>query len=90
MTEKYGCIYARGLKCYFGMHCCKDEYLIFVTLRLPRCIGRIAWKTLMVRDKRRVSDLEEMFQECMEHQRIAAADGRCLSPPSSILSPSPE
>ena len=41
-----------------------------------RCIGRIAWNTLVVRDKRHVTDLAEMFAECMEHQRLAMADGR--------------
>ena len=45
---------------------------------LSRCIGRIAWKTLEVRDRRRVSDLGEMFAECLEHQRVATGDGRCL------------
>eukprot|EP00904_Undaria_pinnatifida_P005311 jgi/Undpi1/190/HiC_scaffold_1.g00187.m1 len=41
-----------------------------------KCIGRIAWNTLMVRDKRHVTDLDEVFAECMEHQRLAMADGR--------------
>lgn len=44
--------------------------------RVVRCIGRIAWNTLMVRDKRHVTDLDEMFAECMEHQRLAMGDGR--------------
>lgn len=43
-----------------------------------RCIARIVWKTLMVRDKRHVSDVGEMIAECMKHQQIATADGRCL------------
>ena len=30
----------------------------------------------MVRDKRHVTDLDEIFAECMEHQRLAMADGR--------------
>lgn len=43
---------------------------------IARCIGRIAWNTLMVRDKRHVTDLDEVFAECMEHQRLAMGDGR--------------
>eukprot|EP00752_Nemacystus_decipiens_P005386 g4883.t1 len=44
-----------------------------------KCIGRIAWNTLVVRDKRHVTDLAEMFAECMEHQRLAMADGSIKS-----------
>lgn len=51
---------------------------------MHRCIGRIAWNTLVVRDKRHVTDLAEMFAECMEHQRLATADGRCAQINQSI------
>jgi len=37
--------------------------------------GRIAWNTLLVRDKRHVKNLDAMFAECLEHQRLATADG---------------
>ena len=40
-----------------------------------KCVGRIAWNTLMVRDRRHVTDLDHMFAECLEHQRLATADG---------------
>ena len=51
-------------------------YVLFGAIWHCRCIGRIAWNTLMVRDKRHVTDLDEIFAECMEHQRLAMADGR--------------
>ena len=56
----------------------KCPLLVFRLTRsgIARCIGRIAWNTLMVRDKRHVTDLDEIFAECMEHQRLAMADGR--------------
>lgn len=38
-----------------------------------KCIGRINWNTLMVRDKRHVDDPDSMFEECVEHLRIATA-----------------
>lgn len=40
-----------------------------------KCVGRIAWNTLMVRDRRHVTNLDHMFAECLEHQRLATADG---------------
>ena len=44
-----------------------------------RCIGRIAWNTLAVRDKRHVTNVDEMFAECIEHERFATADGSIKS-----------
>ena len=41
-----------------------------------RCIGKITWNALNVRDKRQVADVDEIFAECMEHQRQASVDGR--------------
>ena len=35
----------------------------------------IAWNTMLVRDRRHVTDLDHMFAECLEHQRLATADG---------------
>ena len=40
-----------------------------------KCVGRIAWNTMLVRDRRHVTDLNHMFAECIEHQRLATADG---------------
>jgi nitric oxide synthase oxygenase domain/subunit/hemoglobin-like flavoprotein len=40
-----------------------------------KCVGRIAWNTMLVRDRRHVVDLDHMFAECIEHQRLATADG---------------
>lgn len=40
-----------------------------------KCVGRIAWNTMLVRDRRHVTDLDHMFAECIEHQRLATADG---------------
>jgi nitric oxide synthase oxygenase domain/subunit/sulfite reductase alpha subunit-like flavoprotein/hemoglobin-like flavoprotein len=41
----------------------------------PKCIGRISWKNLIVRDRRHVTDPDEMFQECVEHLRAATNGG---------------
>jgi sulfite reductase alpha subunit-like flavoprotein/nitric oxide synthase oxygenase domain/subunit/hemoglobin-like flavoprotein len=41
----------------------------------PKCIGRIAWDTLLVRDKRHVTSPQEIFRECAEHLKIAANGG---------------
>jgi len=38
-------------------------------------VGRISWNTLMVRDRRHVTNLNQVFAECLEHQRLATADG---------------
>ena len=40
-----------------------------------KCVGRISWNTLLVRDRRHVTNLDHMFAECLEHQRLATADG---------------
>ncbi|MBP7242605.1 nitric oxide synthase oxygenase [Amaricoccus sp.] len=41
----------------------------------PKCIGRISWKNLIVRDRRYVVDPDEMFAECVEHLRAATNGG---------------
>ncbi len=41
----------------------------------PKCIGRISWKNLIVRDRRHVTDPDEMFRECVEHLRAATNGG---------------
>jgi hypothetical protein len=41
----------------------------------PKCIGRLSWKNLIVRDRRHVTDPDEMFAECVEHLRAATNGG---------------
>ena len=41
-----------------------------------RCIGRLYWRSLVVRDRREVTDSERMADECVEHLRIASNDGK--------------
>lgn len=38
-----------------------------------KCVGRVSWNTLLVRDKRNIIDPETVFAECVEHQRLATA-----------------
>ena len=40
-----------------------------------KCIGRIAWNNMVVRDRRHVTDLDEMFRECQEHVKFATNGG---------------
>ena len=40
-----------------------------------RCIGRLYWKSLTVRDCRHVSTAEGMFLHCVSHLRLAFNDG---------------
>ena len=41
----------------------------------PKCIGRISWRNLVVRDKRDVSDPQAIFDECVQHLRAASNGG---------------
>lgn len=41
-----------------------------------RCIGRLYWNSLTVRDRRDVRDAREVAEECAEHLREATRDGR--------------
>lgn len=41
----------------------------------PKCIGRISWKNLILRDRRHVTEPDEMFQECVDHLRAATNGG---------------
>jgi nitric-oxide synthase len=41
-----------------------------------RCIGRLPWQTLFVRDCRDHETPEEIFQACVDHLRMATNDGR--------------
>lgn len=40
-----------------------------------KCIGRVHWQNLLVRDCREVMDPDEMFQEILEHLRLARGGG---------------
>jgi sulfite reductase alpha subunit-like flavoprotein/nitric oxide synthase oxygenase domain/subunit/hemoglobin-like flavoprotein len=40
-----------------------------------KCIGRISWRNMVVRDLRHVTDPDEMFRECVEHVRLATNGG---------------
>ncbi|WP_327086315.1 nitric oxide synthase oxygenase [Nonomuraea sp. NBC_01738] len=41
-----------------------------------RCIGRLYWRSLKVRDRRQVSGAEGVALECVEHLREAGGDGK--------------
>ncbi len=40
-----------------------------------KCVGRIAWRNMIVRDLRNVSDPDAMFKECVEHLRMGTNGG---------------
>lgn len=40
-----------------------------------KCVGRIQWQNLVVRDRRHVTDPDEMFRELEEHLRLATNGG---------------
>ena len=44
-----------------------------------KCIGRISWQTMKVRDRRHVTDPDAIFQECAEHLRVATNGGSIQS-----------
>ncbi|WP_437624507.1 nitric oxide synthase oxygenase [Sorangium sp. So ce1151] len=44
-----------------------------------KCIGRISWSTLEVRDRRHVTDPQAMFAECLEHLKLATGGTNLLS-----------
>jgi nitric-oxide synthase len=44
-----------------------------------RCIGRLYWRSLEVRDMRHLSTAEEVFEGCVEHLRLATNRGRIRS-----------
>lgn len=41
----------------------------------PKCIGRISWKSLIVRDCRHVTDADSIYGECLQHLRTATNGG---------------
>ncbi len=44
-----------------------------------RCIGRLFWKSLKVRDRRSVEGPEEIYEEVLEHIRFASNKGKIRS-----------
>jgi nitric-oxide synthase len=44
-----------------------------------RCIGRLYWNSLLVRDRRTVADADEVAEQCRAHLRVAANHGRIRS-----------
>lgn len=44
-----------------------------------RCIGRLHWNSLAVRDMRHLSKIEDIFEACVEHLRLATKGGRIQS-----------
>jgi nitric-oxide synthase len=51
-----------------------------------RCIGRLYWRSLVVRDRREVTDAAAMADECVEHLRIATNGGR-IRPVVTVFPP---
>ncbi|MFK0296287.1 nitric oxide synthase oxygenase [Streptomyces sp. NPDC090442] len=51
-----------------------------------RCIGRLYWNNLTVRDLRHVTHPDDIASECFEHLRIATNQGR-IRPVISIFAP---
>ena len=51
-----------------------------------RCIGRLYWRTLRVRDRRQVSDADQIVAECVTHLRQATNAGR-IRPMITVFAP---
>lgn len=51
-----------------------------------RCIGRLYWRSLVVRDLREVSAADDLAEECFEHLRLATNGGR-IRPMITIFAP---
>ncbi|MEV4611268.1 nitric oxide synthase oxygenase [Kitasatospora sp. NPDC049258] len=51
-----------------------------------RCIGRLYWRSLVVRDLRHVDSPDEMAEHCFEHLRVAGNGGR-IRPVISVFAP---
>jgi nitric-oxide synthase, bacterial len=57
-----------------------------------RCVGRIRWSSLVVRDARRVTGARQVYRELMRHMRFATNGGRIRSTmtvfaPDDLLGP---
>lgn len=44
-----------------------------------KCVGRMQWKNLLVRDVRHIQHPDEIFEECLEHLKVANNGGRLQS-----------
>ncbi|WP_084962480.1 nitric oxide synthase oxygenase [Thermoactinospora rubra] len=51
-----------------------------------RCIGRLYWRSLRVRDRRRVTTAEGVALECVQHLREATNDGK-IRPTITVFAP---
>ncbi|MGQ0623812.1 MAG: nitric oxide synthase oxygenase [Sporichthyaceae bacterium] len=51
-----------------------------------RCIGRLYWNSLAVRDRRAVEDPAQVFAECVEHLRVATNGGK-VRPMITVFAP---
>ncbi|MEZ0072118.1 nitric oxide synthase oxygenase [Planotetraspora sp. GP83] len=51
-----------------------------------RCIGRLYWKSLRVRDRRHVDTADGIAEECAEHLRIATNNGK-IRPTITVFAP---
>ncbi len=51
-----------------------------------RCIGRLHWKSLTVRDLRHLSTAEDIFEAIVEHLRLATNEGK-IRPMMSVFAP---
>ncbi|MET9952523.1 nitric oxide synthase oxygenase [Streptomyces sp. NPDC006339] len=51
-----------------------------------RCIGRLYWRSLVVRDLRHVTSPDEVAAQCFEHLRLAGNGGR-IRPVVSVFAP---
>ncbi|WP_086782202.1 nitric oxide synthase oxygenase [Crossiella equi] len=51
-----------------------------------RCIGRLYWRSMKVRDLRAVRTADEIAAQCFEHLRLAFNDGK-LRPTMTVFSP---
>lgn len=54
-----------------------------------RCIGRLHWQTLVVRDMRHLTTAEEIFQELLEHLSFATNHGKIRSTITVFAPPPP-
>src|SRR3954453_15277998 len=52
----------------------------------PRCVGKLYWRGLLVRDCRQVTTPEGIRDECFEHQRVVHNGGR-IKPTITIFAP---
>lgn len=49
-----------------------------------RCIGRLVWESLVVRDCRQINTAEDVYQECLQHLRLST-NGGCIIPMITIF-----